>query len=193
MLELGNRLSKVEVVSYAREIHNDEYGISCLCNTMLTSEEERVSYNAAWILFHLSKEDKAIYLTAFYDRIADMAMSSNLNIRRGLILSIIADMPVGENFRTDLLDFCLEKMLDKKECDSTRSVMIKLAAKICKAYPELINELKVNLEYLLEDPKRSISAASKNALKFLKSKSHKEVSCNLNNRYEVFQGQKFFM
>lgn len=168
MLELNHRLSKSEVVNYAKELHNDEYGISCLCNTMLTSGEERISYNAAWILFHLSKEDKEIYLATFYDRIADMAMSSDLNIRRGLILSIIVDMPIGDNFRTDLMDFCLARMLDRRECDSTRSVMIKLAAKMCRPFPELKNELTANLEFLSEEPKRSISTASKNALKYLK-------------------------
>ena len=103
----------------------------------------------------------------YYDKIANLAMLSELKIRRGLILSLLVDMPIGDNLRTDLLDFCLNGMLDRKECDSTRSVMIKFAAKMCKPYTELKNELKSSLQFLAEDMKPSISTASRNALKYL--------------------------
>lgn len=84
--KLQDRLSKAEVTSFARELHHDEAHISSLCEILCTSEDERSAYNAAWILFYLSKEDKEIYLLPFYDRIADLAMSPTLRIRRGLIL-----------------------------------------------------------------------------------------------------------
>lgn len=164
---LKDRISKADVIYYAQALHNDEHGISSLYNALLTSGDERVSYNAAWILSHLSKADKEIYLTPFYDSLVNLSMSPELSIRRGLILSILVDMPVGDSPRTDLLDYCLNGMLDKKESDSTRSVMIKLSAKMCKPYPELKNELMANLEFLLQDMKPSISSASRNAMKYL--------------------------
>ena len=116
----------------------------------------------------VSKHDKEIYLMPFYDKIVDMAISPCLKIRRGLILSILADLPINSNFRTDLLNFCLSNMSNSKESDSSRSVMIKLAARMCKPFPELKSELAACLEYLSEEVKPSISAASKNALKDLR-------------------------
>lgn len=162
------RISKTDVIYYAQALHNDEHGISSLYNALLTSGDERVSYNAAWILSHLSKADKEMYLTAYYDSLVNLSMSPELSIRRGLILSILVDMSVGDSPRTDLLDYCLNGMLDKKESDSTRSVMIKLSARMCKPYPELKNELMANLEFLSQDMKPSISSASRNAMKYLK-------------------------
>lgn len=174
-IKIDKRLSKSEVVHYAQYLHNDQHAIFSLCDIMFSTEDNRIAYNAAWILFHLYKEDKEIYLTPLYDRIADMAIMPELEIRRGLILSILADMPIGENYRTDLLDFCLTKMLDRNESDSTRSVMIKLAAKMCKPFPELINELVANLEFLSEETKPSISAASRKALKTLNKANWKNL------------------
>ena len=165
---LTGRISKTEAVHYAKELHNDETGISEFCNIMLNSENKRASYNAAWILFHLSKEDKSIYLMPSYNIIVDMAISANVSNSRRLILSIIADMPITDNYRTDLLDFCINNMINRNESDSSRSVMIKLAAKMCKPFPELRNELAASLEVLSDDMKPSISAASKNALKAIR-------------------------
>lgn len=162
---LKGRLSKVQVMYYAKSFHNDEYNISSLCDLMLSSSDERVAYNAAWILYHLSAEDKDMYLKPFYDRIVDMGISPDIKIRRGLVLSIIVDMVTAENFRTDLYDFCLVKMNDRKESDSSRSAMIKLTAKMCKFFPELAAELAVCLESLSEETKPSIATASRNALK----------------------------
>lgn len=164
---LKDRLSKIEVSYYAKRLHNDEHGIFCLYNTLVTNYEEKVTFNAAWILFHLLKSDKEMYLMPYYDKIANLAMLPELTIRRGLILSILADMPVANNLRTDLLDFCIKGMFDRKESDSTRSIMIKFAAKMCRPYPELKNELIESLQFLSQEMKPSISTASRNALKYL--------------------------
>lgn len=167
---LKDKITKSEVVYYAGQLHNDEHGICCLCNIMFNEKDKRLKYNTAWVLSHLSKEDKDIFLQPFYDKITDMAISPDLNIRRGLILSIIADMEIKEYFRTDLFDFCLDKIADKKECDSSRSVMIKIAGKICKSFPDLKNELIPLLELMSEEMKPGISAASRNMLSSLRKK-----------------------
>ena len=104
---LSERLSRAGVVEYARALHNDEQGISRLCRILLTTGDTRRAGNAAWILSHLSGEDKRIYLLPFYDELVDMAMRPDLKIRRALLLSLLADLPVTEDFRADLLDYCL--------------------------------------------------------------------------------------
>lgn len=166
--KMSGRLSGAEVVRLASELHDDEYGISSLCDIMLTSEDDRCAYNSAWILLHLHKTDKEIYLRPFYDRIADKAMSQNLKIRRGLVFSVILEMELPSPPRMDVYDFCVNGMFDMEESYSSRSVMIKMAARICKAIPELKSGFSRALEILSDEDKASISAAYRYAARLLK-------------------------
>ena len=136
MLPLGIRLSKAQVIAIANNLHHDECGIEAMFTTMKQADNPRVAYNAAWVLSLLSKEDKKIYLLPYYGELVDMATSAELCFRRGLILTILADLPANE-LNSNLLDFCLIHMIDPKESDGSRSAMIKLAARMCKPYPEL--------------------------------------------------------
>ena len=135
MTPLDIRLSKAQVMAIAGNLHHDECGIEAMFTAMKQADNPRVAYNAAWVLSHLSKEDKRIYLLPHYEELVDMATSAELCFRRGLILTILTDMPMDEP-DGKLLDFCLTHLADPKESDGSRSVMIKLAARMCKPYPE---------------------------------------------------------
>ena len=67
-------------------LHYDECGIETMFTAMKQADNPRVAYNAAWVLSHLSKEDKRIYLLPHYEELVDMATSAELCFRRGLIL-----------------------------------------------------------------------------------------------------------
>lgn len=166
---LQDRLSKWQIMALSRELHHDEAGIGKMCDLMLYAEDAQSAYNAAWILYYLSAEDKRLYVSPFYDKIADWAMKPCLHIRRGLVLSILIDLSTKQNFRTDLFDFCLAHAVDKKESDSSRSMMIKLAAKMCRFVPELANELAACLDMLEYEMTLSIVAARRNAMKVVES------------------------
>ena len=166
MLSLDIRLSKAQVMAIAGNLHHDECGIEAMFTAMKQADNPRVAYNAAWVLSHLSKEDKRIYLFPHYGELVDMATSAGLCFRRGLILTILADLPTNEP-NGKLLDFCLMHLTDPKESDGSRSVMIKLAARICKPYPELCRELALCLDVMLQDSPPSIAAAKRNALKLI--------------------------
>ena len=62
-----------------------------------------------------------------------------------------------------LLDFCLTHLADPKESDGSRSAMIKLAARMCKPYPDLCKELTLCLDMMPQDSSPSIAAAKRNA------------------------------
>ena len=61
MLPLDIRLSKAQVMAIAHNLHHDECGIEAMFTAMKQADNPRVAYNAAWVLSHLSKEDKRIY------------------------------------------------------------------------------------------------------------------------------------
>lgn len=71
MEHLQDRLSKWQVMALSRELHHDEAGIGKMCDLMLYAEDAQSAYNAAWILYYLSAEDKRLYVSPFYDKIAD--------------------------------------------------------------------------------------------------------------------------
>lgn len=164
---LDTRLSKAQIITAARELHHDEHGIENLFALMTQTENRRTAYNAAWILTHLPVEDKKMYLLPRYTELVSIATSETLCFRRGLVLSILTDLPVSNEPNSNLLEYCMTHITDMKENDSTRSYMIKLAARMCKPYPELCNELMLTLEIISQNTSPSIACAKKNALKLI--------------------------
>ena len=166
MLSLDIRLSKAQVMAIADHLHHDEGGIEAMLIQMKQTDHPRVAYNAAWVLSHLPKEDKRIYLLPHYGELVALATSTTLCFRRGLLLAVLADFPTDE-VNGKLLDFCLTHLTDPKENDSSRSVMIKLAARMCKSHPELCKEMMLCLEMMPQDSSPSIATAKRNALKLI--------------------------
>ena len=54
-------------------------------------------------------------------------------------------------FRTDFLDHCLAGMSSSRYPHSVRALCMKLAYKLCRTHPELLEELKLNLEIMEPD------------------------------------------
>ena len=168
MPPLDSRLSKSQVMALAGNLRHDECGIEAMFTQMKQAANPQVANNAAWVLSHLSKEDKGIYLLPHYGELVDMATSTKLYIRRGLVLSILSDLPIN-GLNGKLLDYCLMHLADYKESNSSRSMMIKLAARMCKPYPELCQELMLCLDMIPQDISPSIAAAKRNALKMIQA------------------------
>ena len=164
---MESRLSLGQVQAIARDLHYDEGGIAEMFACMKQTDDARVAYNAAWVLSHLSKEDKLLYLAPRYGELVRLATSETLCFRRALVLSILADLPIDDEPNVELLDYCLAHITDMKESDSSRSAMIKLAARMCKPYSELCRELRETLEMMPAGMPQSIVAAKRKALKWI--------------------------
>ena len=121
------------------------------------SEDYRVARSALWGLTKASKEELS-QLQVILNELIDQAMlTENSSVRR-LSLNIVERLWVGErssgmrlemsedDLRTDFLDFCFEHMIDVEEFPGIQSVCMKLAFRMCKFYPELMDELKRTLE-----------------------------------------------
>ena len=121
------------------------------------SQDYRVARSALWGLTKASKEELA-QLQVILNEIIDQAMQTENSSVRRLSLNIIERLRVGErssgmrlemseeDLRTDFLDFCFEHMIDVEEYPGIQSVCMKLAFRMCKFYPELMDELKRTLE-----------------------------------------------
>ena len=110
------------------------------------SQDYRVARSALWGLTKARKEE-LLQLQVILNEFIDQAIrTENSSIRR-LSLNIIERLEMSEeDLRTDFLDFCLDHMTDVEEFPGVQAVCMKLAYRMCKFYPELMDELKRTLE-----------------------------------------------
>ena len=110
------------------------------------SEDYRVARSALWGLTKARKEELS-QLQVILNELIDQAMQTDNSSVRRLSLNVIERLELYEDdLRTDFLDFCFEHMIDVEEYPGIQSVCMKLAYRMCKFYPELMDELKRTLE-----------------------------------------------
>ena len=110
------------------------------------SEDYLVARSALWGLTKASKEDLSQLQVILNDFINQAIETGNSSVRR-LSLNIVERLEMSEDdLRTDFLDFCFDHMIDVEEFPGIQSVCMKLAFRMCKFYPELMDELKRTLE-----------------------------------------------
>ena len=110
------------------------------------SQDYRVARSALWGLTKASKEELP-QLQVILNEFIDQAMQTENSSVRRLSLNIVERLEMSEDdLRTDFLDFCFGHMMDVEEFPGIQSVCMKLAFRMCKFYPELMDELKRTLE-----------------------------------------------
>ena len=115
------------------------------------SDDERVARNAFWILTKATDKELS-QLQPILNELIDLALTTTSSSVRRLSLNIIERLEMKEDdLRTDFLDFCLEHMADADELPGIQSISMKLAYRMCKFYPELMDEFKATLESMEPD------------------------------------------
>ena len=110
------------------------------------NKDYRVARSALWGLTKARKEELS-QLQVILNELIDQAMQTENSSVRRLSLNIVEQLEMSEeDLRTDFLDFCFEHMIDVEEYPGIQSVCMKLAFRLCKFYPELMDELKRTLE-----------------------------------------------
>ena len=110
------------------------------------SQEYRVQRSALWGLTKATK-DELSQLQVVLDQLIDLAMKTDNSSVRRLTLCVIERLKMDEeDLRTDFLDFCLEHMVSIKELPGIQTICMKLAYRMCKFYPELMDELIRTIE-----------------------------------------------
>ena len=146
-VDLGSRLSITDIRSLASQAMADV----SFCDAMfmaMKSDDYRVASHAAWVLTHLPKEGNA-FLASRRDELVRLAVTTPDTPLRRLSLNLLErlDWP-EEEVRTDLLDFCLARLVMPAETPGVRALCIKLAWHQCRHYPELADELHRTLLFI---------------------------------------------
>lgn len=109
-------------------------------------EDYQVARNALWGLTKATDEELS-QLQVILHELIDLAMKTDISSVRRLSLNLVIRLKMEEeDLRTDFLNFCLDHMADINEFPGIQSLCMKLAFRMCKFYPELMEELKRTLE-----------------------------------------------
>ena len=136
---------------------------------LLFDADDLVAFQAAWAFTHFTTSDNE-WLFNKQNELIDEALVCQHPGKRRLLLTILFRQPLANPPRTDFLDFCLERMISKKEAPGVQTLSMKLAYEMCRRIPELMQELRVLLDMMEPDLLEvSMRTARKNVLKAMKT------------------------
>lgn len=131
-------------------------------------EDYQVARNALWGMTKATDEELS-QLQPILHELMDLALSSTNSSVRRLSLNVIIRLKFTEDdLRTDFLNFCLDHMVDMEEYPGIQSLCMKLAYRLCRFYPELLDEFIRTLEGMeVSYYKPAVKCARKNIMKNL--------------------------
>lgn len=153
--------------------------------SLVFDDDKRISGNALWVFTHFDLANNE-WLYGKQDELTDRAMTVADTTNRRLLLTLLNRQEFSEeSLRTDFLDFCLGRLLVASEPPGIRSLYMKLAYKICRHYPELLEELRTTLDMMLETSSPAIKTTRKNILKSISAQNQSD-----NNSSDVSIGER---
>lgn len=116
------------------------------------NEDKQVAFNALRVFSQFEKEDME-WLFAKQNELIDRAMSETHVGCRRLLLRLLLHQPFEEEtLRADFIDFCVGHITACAQPYAIRASCMKLAYEQMKFYPELLQELRVALDMLEQEP-----------------------------------------
>lgn len=115
---------------------------------LLSDTDRRVANNAAWVL---SCSDGKVmrFLLRYQNQLIDLLIDTKDKSFSRMLFSILRRQTFEKsNLRTDFLDFCLNQIVNTNQAIAIRAHAIYVSYSLCKAYPELLNELFMMLQML---------------------------------------------
>ena len=127
---------------------------------LLSDADQRIAYNAAWVLS--CSDGKVIkFLIRYQNQLIDLLIGTKDKSFSRMLFSILRRQTFEKsNLRTDFLDFCLSQIVNTNQAIAIRAHAIYVSYSMCKAYPELLNELFMMLQMLESE---SLSAGLRHA------------------------------
>ena len=113
---------------------------------LLSDTDRRVANNAAWVL---SCSEVMRFLLRYQNQLIDLLIGTKDKSFARILFSILRRQTFEKiNLRTDFLDFCLNEIVNSNQAIAIRAHAIYVSYSLCKAYPELLNELFMMLQML---------------------------------------------
>jgi len=147
---LKGAYSEGEALDIYNEVKSSSNFIG-FCQQFMHDDDYQVARNALWGLTKATNSELK-QLQPILNELIELAMSTDNSSVRRLSLNIIERLKISEDdLRTDFLDFCLEHMTSIEEYPGIQSISMKIAYRMCKFYPELMDEFKRTIEAMEMD------------------------------------------
>ena len=121
---------------------------------------EKNRWRVLWILDHASEDDYKRIAPILHDLYSVALKTTNESIIRQT-MKLILRQPINEDYAGELLDHCVEWMLNPKAKISSQVLGLEFFFQVTKIYPELSTELLTYIDQILEE---TPSAGYKNRL-----------------------------
>lgn len=147
--QLVGRIHTEDVRRIVDCMANDDYVVIVKALYHLLSDaDQRIAYNAAWVLS--CSDSKVIrHLLRYQNHLIDLLIGTRDKSFARILFSILRRQTFEKsNLRTDFLDFCLSQIVNTNQAIAIRAHAIYVSYSLCKAYPELLNELFMTLQML---------------------------------------------
>ena len=139
---LSGRLPMREVRAWGKRLAHDGMFRDTLHHIM-TDGDSRMAENAAWVFTYADADVLPSLPSHYVDTWMERVMNTRSETLRRLLLTLISRSTLPHPFRTDFLDYCLAGMSSSRYPHSVRALCMKLAYKLCRTHPELLEELKL--------------------------------------------------
>lgn len=141
---LGGRIGAREIRLICNGISDDT---KANLYNLIDDTDERTGYNALWIFTHLSKADRC-WLYPKRDELIDRLLHTVHTGKRRLLLTLLERQPTtADDIRPDYLDFCMAH-INSADPYAIRALCTRQAFAQCRYYPELLSELKVQIDMM---------------------------------------------
>lgn len=138
----------------------------CRIWNLAGNKDRLTSVNALWVLTHIPDSDME-WLCSLRDAMIDRLLTEKDTGKKRMLLQLLRRQDYdADNIRTDFLDFCLSKINSECEPYAIRCFSIYVAFKMCRHFPELLDELEAHLEMMSF---QSLSPGLKSALRQTKA------------------------
>lgn len=164
---LESEHSKTLTLAIIKYVGDDSRRFKILIDLLLGSDLV-LSQRASWPLGYVAIEHPKLVKPYLSRLIKKLAEPNNHPAITRSILRVFQEMEIPEKHRGTLVDLTFKFILNESAPIATRAFSITVAARICKHYPELKNELLLILNDVWERPHApAIAARIKSSLKEL--------------------------
>lgn len=129
--QFSTRLNIREIRNLAKQFSTQELLL------LITEGDKIVARNAAWALTH--KTDKEVQSIP-QQELVHIILESDYEWVQRMLLSVVERQSITKEFSTDLLDFCLFRMVNPDYPCGIQALCLKLAYRMSRYYPELAHE-----------------------------------------------------
>lgn len=144
--KLYQRIHKSDILEILYWAHQCPQNLQKI-HSLVFDDNDKVASNALWVLTW----DKGHNPTHLRKYLTELVLTTQSSTIRRHSLTLLERMQWSTNeIGTDLIDFCFKHILMKNETAGIRAICVKLGYTLCLPFSELMNELKIVLDYLQE-------------------------------------------